>query len=120
VGAQVVRADGEGGAVWLQNPAQARAVADAIVAAHPLHVEAIFYRSGLGLNYHYQQASPTSWLVGPQVATALNHLVDTTAGRNGPDVWVIYHENYTVVPRNVQGQWKGTHGDPHGKFSISR
>jgi len=110
VGAQVVRADGEGGAVWLQNPAQARAVADAMVAAHPLHVEAIFYRSGLGLDYRYQQASPASWLVGPRVSTALSHLVDTTAGRNGPDVWVIYHENYTVVPRNVQGQWKGTHG----------
>jgi hypothetical protein len=40
----------------------------------------------------------------------LQHLVDTTAGRNGPDLWVLYREPYTVVPRNVSGVWKGTHG----------
>jgi hypothetical protein len=51
-----------------------------------------------------------SWLVNRQVATALKDLVDTTAGRDGPDLWVLYRENYTVVLRNVAGTWKGTHG----------
>ncbi|GAC1629755.1 MAG: hypothetical protein NVS4B2_12280 [Chloroflexota bacterium] len=110
VNARSVRGDTEGGAVWLQDPGQARAVANRIVASAPHHVQAVFYRSALGDSYDYVQASPNKWLVNPAVATALKHLVDTTAGRNGPDLWVLYRENYTVVPRNVDGIWKGTHG----------
>jgi len=108
--ATIMRADGEGGAVWLQNPAQAKGVADQLVKAHPAHVQAIFYRSAPGNSYTYVQDSPTGWLVNHNVATALQHLVDTTAGQNGPDLWVLYRENYTVVSRNVSGLWKGTHG----------
>lgn len=110
VKAQVVRGDGEGGAVWLKDPTQAKAVADTLVRMKPGHVLAIFYRSAPGNNYEYLQASPKSWLINPGVAATLKHLVDTTAGQNGPDMWVLYRENYTVVPRNVQGTWKGTHG----------
>jgi predicted AlkP superfamily pyrophosphatase or phosphodiesterase len=110
VHATVARGDGEGGSVWLQDPGQAKAVAERLVKMHPAHVEAIFYRSAPGLSYSYVQASPVNWLVSPQAATALQNLVDTAAGRNGPDLWVLYRENYTVVPRNVQGVWKGTHG----------
>jgi len=110
VGARAVRADTEGGAMWLQNPNQAKLVAARIVQSVPAHVEAVFYRSNPSDNYEYLQASPNTWLAGSAVATALKHLVDTTAGRNGPDVWVLYRENYTVVPRNVAGTWKGTHG----------
>ena len=55
------------------------------------------------------------WLASPAVVTALTHLVDTTAGHNGPDVWALYRENFTVVYRNVRGQWKGTHGGPSWK-----
>jgi arylsulfatase A-like enzyme len=110
VGAHVVRGDGEGGSIWLDNPDLAKAVATRIVAMKPNHVEAVFYRSASGLSYSYVRASPLAWLDSDRVAAALQHLVDTTAGRNGPDVWVLYRENYTVVPRNVAGTWKGTHG----------
>jgi hypothetical protein len=110
-GAQkVARADGESGAIWLQDPTQAQAAAQRIVAIHPAHVEAVFYRSRPGNDYTYVQASPATWTVGPFVDTAYKSLVDTAAGLNGPDVWVIFRENYTVVPKNVQGTWKGTHG----------
>jgi len=110
VGAQVARADGTGGAIWLQNPAQARAVAERLVAMKPDHVEAIFYRSNPGLTYSFVQASPMSWLVKPAVSAALKYLIETTAGIHGPDVWVLYRENYTVLWTNVTGTWKGTHG----------
>jgi predicted AlkP superfamily pyrophosphatase or phosphodiesterase len=110
VGAKVLRADSEGGAMWLQDPSQSKAVADRIVSLHPEHVEAVFYRGALGDQFRFIMDSPDSWLAGPQVATALQYLVDTTAGRNGPDLWVLYHENWSIVPRNVSGQWKGTHG----------
>jgi arylsulfatase A-like enzyme len=36
--------------------------------------------------------------------------VDTTAGIHGPDLWVLYRENYTVDSNNTSGKWKGTHG----------
>jgi arylsulfatase A-like enzyme len=110
VGAKVVRGDGEGGAIWLQDPSQAQAVAQRIATLRPAHVEAIFYRGAPGLQYRYVQASPLNWLANSKVSVALQHLVDTTAGRDGPDLWVLFHENYSVVPRNVQGLWKGTHG----------
>lgn len=110
VKARAVRNDSEGGAIWLQDPAQARAVAERIAASTPQHVQAVFYRSTIGDSYEYLRASPVSWLVNPAVGTALKYLVDTTAGRDGPDIWVLYRENYTVVPRNVAGTWKGTHG----------
>jgi arylsulfatase A-like enzyme len=109
-GTSVARGDVEGGAVWLQDPGKAKAVADRLVAIKPAHSMAIFYRSALGDEYHYIQASPMKWLVRPAESAALQYLVNTTAGRNGPDLWVLYRENYTVVPRNVQGIWKGTHG----------
>jgi hypothetical protein len=73
-------------------------------------VEAIFYRSAPGDDYRYVLASPTSWLIGPRVATALDHVVNTTAGIHGPDLWVLYRENYTVDINNTSGKWKGTHG----------
>lgn len=110
-----VRADGEGGSIWLQDPTQAKVVAERIVAMHPAHVQAVFYRSASGIDYTYLQASPTSWVVNQHVIRALQDLVNTTAGRNGPDIWVLYRENYTVVPRNVAGTWKGTHGGPTWK-----
>jgi arylsulfatase A-like enzyme len=110
VGAQIVRDDGEGGAIWLHNPGQAKAVADRLVAARIPHVEAIFYRSNPGLDYHYVMDSPAGWLANQHVADALQYLVGTTAGRDGPDVWTLYRENFTIVPRNVAGTWKGTHG----------
>jgi arylsulfatase A-like enzyme len=110
VGTTVARADGEGGSIWLQDPSKAKAMALRLAQLKPAHVEAIFYRSAPGLDYTYLRASPTSWLVNPQVAAALQYLVNTTAGRNGPDVWALYRENYSVVPRNVDGTWKGTHG----------
>lgn len=106
----VARADGDGGGIWLKNPTRAKQAAEHLVAMRPLHVEAIFYRSKPGLSFDYVQASPMNWLVSPRVGIALQHLVDTTAGRNGPDVWMLYRENYTTVPRNVSGKWKGTHG----------
>ncbi len=109
-GTTVARKDGEAGAIWLKDPTRAKAVADALVAMKPGHVEAIFYRSAPGNKYTYLQDSPTGWVINTSVITALQDLVNTTAGRNGPDVWMLYHENYTVVPRNVAGTWKGTHG----------
>lgn len=114
-GTKEARNDSEGGAVWLVDPAKAKDVAERLVAKRPAHVEAILYRSATGLTYHYVLASPVRWLVNPHVATALQDLTDTTAGRNGPDVWVLYHENYSVVPRNIAGTWKGTHGGPTWK-----
>lgn len=110
VKAQIARADGEGGAIWLQDPSQAKAVADQLIKARPAHVQAIFYRSAPGTDFHYVLASPTGWVLKHTVVTALQHLVDTTAGQNGPDVWELYREDYTVVARNVSGVWKGTHG----------
>jgi hypothetical protein len=115
VGTTVARSDGESGAIWLQDPTKAKAMAERLVAMRPAHVAAIFYRSAPGLDYTYLLASPTSWLASPTVAAAYQYLVDTTAGRNGPDVWVLYRENYTVVPKNVAGTWKGTHGGPTWK-----
>jgi arylsulfatase A-like enzyme len=109
-GTTVARKDGEAGAIWLQDPTKAKAVADKLVAMKPGHVEAVFYRSAPGNNYTYQLDSPTGWVLNKSVITALQDLVNTTAGINGPDVWMLYHENYTVVPRNVAGTWKGTHG----------
>lgn len=109
-GVGVARADGEGGGVWLKDPTAARKVAEKLVTLKPAHVEAIFYRSNPGLDYHYVPASPSSWVVKSEVVKTLTSLVDTTAGRNGPDMWVLSRENYTVVPRNVAGIWKGTHG----------
>lgn len=106
----VARGDGEGGAIWLNDPSQAQAAAERVVAMHPAHVEAVFYRSHPGNDYSYVRASPLSWLVSQATSRALNYLVNTVAGINGPDVWVLYRENYSVVPRNVAGQWKGTHG----------
>lgn len=108
----VVRADGEGGGIWLQKPGGAEKMARRLVALKPAHAMAIFYRSGLGETYHYVLASPQSWLISSESEQALEYLVDTTAGRNGPDVWVLLRENYTVVSRNVSGLWKGTHGGP--------
>lgn len=110
VGATIARANGEAGAIWLGNPGQAKAVARRLVTLWPNHVEAIFYRSGLGPSYTYLQASPRAWLTNAKVAAALRYLVNTTAGQNGPDVWMLYRENYTAEPYNVQGVWKGTHG----------
>jgi hypothetical protein len=109
-GTSVARANGEAGAIWLQDPTRARAVAQRLVAMWPAHVEAVFYRSAPGLAYSYVQASPNAWLVNPNAGAALQHLLDTTAGRNGPDVWMLYQENYTADPYNVKGTWKGTHG----------
>lgn len=109
-GATVVRADGAGGGIWLQDPAQARAVAEHLVALHPSHVMAIFYRSRPGNDYSYLQASPLSWLVNRNEGNALQRLVDTTAGQDGPDMWVLYRENYTTLATNTTGTWKGTHG----------
>lgn len=106
----VVRADGEGGGIWLQDPDRAQVVAEKLVTLKPAHVMAIFYRSGVGDSYHYVLASPENWLINAESEKALSDLVDTTAGRNGPDVWVLLRENYTVVSRNVSGVWKGTHG----------
>jgi predicted AlkP superfamily pyrophosphatase or phosphodiesterase len=106
----IARADEEAGGIWLQDPTQAKAMADQMVKEHPAHMEAIFYRSAPGNDYHYILDSPASWLLNQHVVTALQHLVDTTAGQDGPDVWALYHENYTVVSRNVAGTWKGTHG----------
>lgn len=107
---EVVRGDTEGGSIWLKDPTKAKAMADQVVKLRPAHVMAVFYRSAPGNDYQFVQASPMSWLVNKKVGTALKDLVDTTAGQNGPDVWVLYRENYTVVPRNVAGTWKGTHG----------
>lgn len=110
VGAVVARNDGTTGAIWLQNPSHARAVALRLVAAQPAHVNAVFYRSAVGRNYSYIQASPGAWLSSAGVGVALQNLVDTTAGKHGPDVWAIFQENFTASPRNVSGSWKGTHG----------
>lgn len=109
-GAPCARADGAAGTIWLDDPTKAKIAADAIVRSRPAHVEAVFYRSSLTPAFHYVLASPTNWDVSPGVTTALQHLVDTTAGLHGPDVWVLYRENYTAVPLNVAGKWKGTHG----------
>lgn len=109
-GATVVRADGAGGGIWLQDPSQAKAVAEHLTALRPAHVMAIFYRSRPGNDYSYVQGSPTSWLVSAREGTALQHLVDTTAGQDGPDLWVLYRENYTTLATNTTGTWKGTHG----------
>ena len=109
-GAIVARADGAGGGIWLQDPAQAKTVAEHLVALQPAHVMAVFYRSRPGNDYSYVQASPTAWLVSRNVGTALQHLVDTTAGQDGPDLWVLYRENYTTLATNISGTWKGTHG----------
>jgi arylsulfatase A-like enzyme len=109
-GARVIRADGSAGGIWLQNPAQAQQAAARVVAMKPAHAMAVFYRSQPGVSYSYTMASPTSWLARPQVGAALKYLVDTTAGIHGPDLWVLYRENYTVDGLNVSGKWKGTHG----------
>jgi hypothetical protein len=106
----VARADGESGAIWLEDPTQAQAAAERVVALHPAHVEAVFYRSHTGNNFEYVQASPDGWVIKPSVDAAYKTLVDSTAGIDGPDVWVLFRENYTVVPKNVAGTWKGTHG----------
>lgn len=108
--AAAARIDGTTGAVWLENPAQAKAVAERLVTMHPPHVNAVFYRSAAGLSYHYTQASPVGWLSSAGAAGALQNLVDTTAGQHGPDLWVVFQENFTAAPRNVSGQWRGTHG----------
>ncbi|MDQ2741159.1 MAG: alkaline phosphatase family protein, partial [Chloroflexota bacterium] len=108
--AAIARADPDGGAIWLKDPSGAKRLAKRLVALRPTHVEAVFYRSAQGISYHYVQASPMNWLIRPAVGTALRDLADTTAGRNGPDVWMLYREGYTTVPRNVKGTWKGTHG----------
>lgn len=109
-GAPIARADGSAGGVWLQNPAQARMVAEKLAATQPAHVMAIFYRSGPGNDYQYLQASSMKWLVNPQVGAALQRLADTTAGIHGPDLWVLDREDYTFDSNNVSGKWKGTHG----------
>lgn len=106
----VARVDGTTGAIWLHDSSQARGVAQRLVAAQPPHVSAIFYRSASGINYSYVQESPAAWLATPGSTTALQNLVATTAGKHGPDVWAIFRENCTASPRNVTGQWKGTHG----------
>ena len=113
--AGVARADGDGGAIWLKDPTQAKAGAERVVAMKPQHVNAVFYRSRTGNDFTYVPASPLSWLANQHAAAALQYLVNSTAGQNGPDIWVLYRENYTVVPRNVQGAWKGTHGGPTWK-----
>ena len=105
-----VRGDEESGGIWLKDPTRARMVANTLVKMHPQHVEAIFYRSAPGQSYTFDLASPKSWLAKGDVVNALSYLADTTAGVDGPDVWVLYREHYTVVSRNVRGQWKGTHG----------
>jgi arylsulfatase A-like enzyme len=109
-GGKVARADGAGGGIWLQNPAQAKQMAAKLVATKPAHVMAIFYRSQPGLDYKYVLASPAKSLASPQVGAALEYLVNTTAGIHGPDIWVLYRENYTADAINVSGRWKGTHG----------
>jgi arylsulfatase A-like enzyme len=109
-GTTIARKDGEAGGIWLQDPTKAKAVADNLVKMKPGHVEAILYRSAPGNDYTYLLDSPAGWVISKNVITALQDLVNTTAGTNGPDVWMLYHENYTVVPRNVAGTWKGTHG----------
>jgi hypothetical protein len=53
--------------------------------------------------------------VGASVGEAYKSLVETAAGPTGPDVWVLFRENYTVVPKNVSGVWRGTHGGPSWK-----
>lgn len=106
----VSRVDGTTGAIWLRDPATAEAVARRLVAMHPPHVNAIFHRSSIDPKYSYIQTSPAGWLASPPIATALQHLVDTTAGKHGPDLWAIFQENFTAAPRNVEGKWKGTHG----------
>jgi len=114
-GAKIVRGDGESGAIWLTDPALAQEAAARVVALHPSHVEAVFYRSRVGGDYSFVRASPVSWMVGPNVGDAYKYLVDSAAGPNGPDVWVLFRENYTVVPKNVAGIWRGTHGGPSWK-----
>lgn len=109
-GAPTVRADGDAGTIWLADPAKAQISAQAIVRAQPAHVDAVFYRSSTQSGAPYVLASPTNWLTNSSVAPALQQLVDTTAGPNGPDVWVLYRESYTAVPKNVSGAWHGTHG----------
>jgi hypothetical protein len=114
-GAKIVRGDGESGAIWLTDPALAQEAAERVVALHPSHVEAVFYRSRVGADYSYVRVSPDSWMVGANVGEAYKSLVETAAGPNGPDVWVLFRENYTVVPKNVAGVWRGTHGGPSWK-----
>jgi predicted AlkP superfamily pyrophosphatase or phosphodiesterase len=99
-----------GGAISLVNPAQAPALARRLVAMKPSHVAAIFYRSQNRAHDHFVLASPKSWLLNAHVATALQHLVNTTAGPAGPDVWMLLREHYTSHAQNVAGTWKGTHG----------
>lgn len=106
----VSRVDGTTGAIWLRDPATAEAVAHRLVAMRPPHVNAIFHRSSVEPAYSYIQTSPAEWLAGPGTQAALQHLVDTTAGKHGPDLWAIFKENFTAAPRNVEGKWKGTHG----------
>lgn len=106
----VARADGTTGAIWLEEPGKTKAVAERLVVMHPAHVSAVYFRSALDGGYRYVPASPASWLATPQVGTALQNLVDTTAGKHGPDMWAIFQENFTASPRNVAGTWKGTHG----------
>ena len=69
--AAVARIDGSTGAIWLQNAAQAKAVAQRLVTMHPPHVNAVFYRSAAGVSYHYVQASPKEWLSTATVGVAL-------------------------------------------------
>ncbi|MGH2448761.1 MAG: alkaline phosphatase family protein [Chloroflexota bacterium] len=109
-GTGIARADGGAGSIWLKDPNQAKAVAQNLVALKPAHVQAVFYRSSTNTDFDYVQASPSSWEIGPNDEAALKFLVDTTDGRTGPDVWMIYREAYTAAPRNVAGKWKGTHG----------
>lgn len=107
---EVARADGTTGAIWLVDAGKAKAVAQQLVASRPSHVHAVYYRSGLGSGYNYVPASPPGWLATEDVGVVLQNLLDTTAGKHGPDVWVIFEEYFTASPRNVTGEWKGTHG----------
>jgi arylsulfatase A-like enzyme len=109
-GAQIIRADGSAGGIWLKDPSQAKIAAQKVVEMTPQHVEAVFYRNAIGNNYQYLLASPIGWLVNKHVADALSRLVNTTAGVDGPDLWVLTRENYTFDANNTSGKWKGTHG----------
>jgi arylsulfatase A-like enzyme len=105
---QILRAGD--GPIWLADPSKAKAVATGILKLNLPQVEGVYYRSQLGPQYHFIRVSPASWTAGARVQGAFQRLLDTAAGVNGADVWVLFRENYTVIPRNVSGVWKGTHG----------
>jgi arylsulfatase A-like enzyme len=102
--------DTAAGGISLVDSGKAKAVAEQLVALRPPHVAAIFYRSRPGLHYSYVLASPQRWLLNGAVRRALQHLVDTTAGLDGPDIWMLHREGYTAHYQNLAGIWKGTHG----------